>query len=395
MRMIRRKGRSVESQNMTADGSPADGKPVGKNSLLVVDDVEMNRVILGELFKEDYRILEAEDGKEAIEVLERRHETIAAVLLDVIMPVMDGFGVLRWMGEQKLMKQIPVFLVTADNSEEMMKTGFELGAVDVINKPYLPSFIKKRISNVVELYSAREELAELVEKQDAMLYRQSREIQDLNNSVIETLATAIEFRDCESGQHVQRIHDLTLFFMQESRKCRKSYRIKEEEMPLIATAAIMHDVGKIAIPDYILNKPGRLTAEEFEIMKTHSAKGGDLIANVAKNYDNPIYKYAHDICRYHHERWDGRGYPDGLKGDEIPIWAQIVSLADVYDALVSDRIYKKAYSHDEAIAMIANGECGQFNPNMLECFLSLKDKIKERFDRTPAGPVSPDESAVS
>lgn len=341
-----------------------------RDLLLVVDDMEINRVVLGQAFCDLYTILEAENGADALNLIHTHSDQLAAVLLDVVMPVMDGFQVVEQMYTQDLLSRIPVFLITADCSEANMRRGYELGVMDIIGKPIIPYFIRRRVCSVVELFQARERLSRTVAVQEQALEEKAQEIQQLNTSIIKTLSAAIEFRDCESGEHVQRIHDLTGILLRDLRHRRfgDCAALTDEEIDEISTAAIMHDVGKIAIPDQILNKPGRLTREEFEIMKTHTVKGCELLDRIPKSRENPVYQYAYDICRHHHERWDGRGYPDGLKGDEISIWSQVVSLADVYDALTSRRVYKPAFSPEEAVRMILDGECGAFNPALLESF---------------------------
>lgn len=348
-----------------------------RNILVIVDDKEINRAILCEQFRRDYVIEEAENGKEALEILARCRSSVAAVLLDVIMPVMDGFAVLEQLKKDGALAEIPVFLITSDCTEEKINRGYELGVMDIIDKAMSPNFAKRRISSVIELFRARERLRETVEVQEEALFANAREIEELNTSIIETLAAAIEFRDCESGQHVHRIHDLTLLLLRTLKGAVPTrYAFTEMQMQQIATAAIMHDVGKIAIPDYILNKPGKLTKEEFEIMKSHTVQGCALLDRIPNSKKNPVYVYAYDICRHHHERWNGAGYPDGLKGDAISIWAQVVSLADVYDALTSRRVYKPPYPPDEAIRMILNGECGQFHPDLLACLEQLGSQME-------------------
>ena len=332
-----------------------------KKKILIVDDVELNRVILAEIFKDDYEIIEACDGAEAIGII-NGNEEIAAVLLDLIMPNVDGLGVLRDMNQTGKIKKIPVFLITAASSEEMLLEGYNLGAVDVITKPFLPHFLRCRITGVVELYEHRNNLESLVAQQ-------LEKIESMNQSMVETLATIIEFRDCESGEHVKRIRGLTEKLMVEAGRLYPEYYMPPEEIEKIGIASVLHDVGKIAIPDMILNKPGRLTAEEFAVMKEHTTRGCEMLEQIpADVMDEGVYRYSYDICRHHHERWDGKGYPDGLKGDEIAIWAQAVSVADVYDALTSERVYKKAYEPEKAVSMIHNGECGTFNPRLLHIF---------------------------
>lgn len=344
-----------------------------RQTILIVDDVELNRAILHMVFEEEFEILEAENGAEALSAIDAHSSGLAAVLLDVVMPVMDGFQVLEELGKRGLLEQLPVFLITAENDPNVLKRGYDLGAVDIIEKPITPYFIKRRIGNVIQLNN-------LVRTQDEMLREQAEEIRSLNSSILETLATAIEFRDQESGEHVLRIRELTMLLLHEMmERYPQRYQFDEEELRLIGDAAVMHDLGKIAIPDQILNKPGKLTPEEFAIMKTHTTQGCILLDSVPQVRSNPVYDYAYDICRHHHERWNGRGYPDGLAGDEISIWAQVVALADVYDALVSERVYKKAFSHEKAVDMILNGECGVFNPELMECLREMAGEMRTRY----------------
>ncbi|MCI8338276.1 MAG: response regulator [Lachnospiraceae bacterium] len=341
-----------------------------KKKILIVDDIEINRVILSEIFKEDYEILEAADGRQALEMI-GDDQNISAVLLDLLMPEMNGLEVLREMNRQGKTEMMPVFLITAADSEQMLLEGYHLGAVDVIRKPFLAHFLKCRISNVIELYGHRNELERIVEEQVDRL-------SNLNRSLVETLATVIEFRDGESGEHVKRISSLTKILMGQVSKMYQEYRMSKEEIDKIAMSSILHDVGKVSTPDQILNKPGKLTKEEFEIMKQHTVKGCEILCKIPHIMEKGLYDYSYDICRHHHERWDGRGYPDGLSGDDISIWAQVVSVADVYDALTSERVYKKAFSHEKAVQMITNGECGTFNPKVLEAFGACIEKIERK-----------------
>lgn len=335
--------------------------------ILIVDDIELNRLVLAEIFKEDYEILEACNGAEAIEVINSGQE-ISAVLLDLFMPEIDGLAVLKEMNASGKIKSMPVFLITAADNQELLLEGYHLGAVDVITKPFMRHFLKCRIEHVIELYSHRNELERIVEEQLEQLNR-------VNQSMVETLATVIEFRDGESGEHVKRICGLTRKLLTEVSRRYPEYYLPKREIDKIVTSSVLHDVGKISIPDRILNKPGRLTKEEFEIMKQHTTLGCEILEKIPNIIDEAIYNYSYDICRHHHERWDGGGYPDGLKGDEIAIWAQVVSVADVYDALTSERVYKKAFSHHRAMEMIRQGECGVFNPKVLTAFEAIMDKI--------------------
>lgn len=348
-----------------------------KETILIVDDMEMNRAILCETFKEDLMIMEAENGQEALRYVLDSGHSIAAILLDIVMPVMDGFTFLEKLNELELADTIPVFLITADSSEESMRRGYNLGVMDIIEKPIVPYFVKKRVESVMELFRARRRLSKVVEDQNVQLREQEEEIFKLNKSIIETLSTAIEFRSGESGQHVKRIKVLTGLLLRELRKTgKKQYDLSDEQIEQISMASIMHDVGKIAISDTILNKPGKLTKQEYEIMKTHTIRGCEILEQIPQYRENKMYQYAYDICRHHHERWDGGGYPDQLKGEEISIWAQVVSIADVFDALTNERVYKPAIPVGEALTMIYEGQCGLFNPDLLDSLRNILASLK-------------------
>jgi putative two-component system response regulator len=345
-----------------------------KKTILIVDDMEINRAILIEGFKDRYTVLEAANGREALDIL-NANANIAAVLLDLVMPELDGMTVLREMNRTNYIVHTPVFIITAANDADTLMEAYNLGAVDVITKPFMMNFLRCRISNIIELYRHRNALEEIINEQLARLTRQNR-------SVVETLASIVEFRDCESGEHVKRIGGLTDILMTELGRLYPEYYLPQQEIKKIVLASALHDVGKIAIPDGILNKPGRLTREEFETMKQHTVKGCEILESMPQGMmDEDVYNYSYDICRHHHERWDGRGYPDGLAGDAISIWAQAVSMADVYDALISPRVYKSAFDHDTAVRMICNGECGVFNPKVLDAFNSIREQIRARNDK--------------
>lgn len=347
------------------------------NTILIVDDDEINREILGYLFSQHYQVEQAENGRLGLARVLEEPGRYCAVLLDVVMPEMDGLEVLRQLEKAGLVEKIPIFLITAEASDSVMKEAYRIGVMDVISKPVVPYVVQRRINSVVELFRARRRLGNVVERQQSELLYQAQKIIRLNQGMIESLATAIEFRDGESGEHVQRIHTITKILLRDTPL---GQGLSEENIEQIALAAIMHDVGKIAIPDAILNKPGRLTPEEFEIMKTHTVQGALLLEKIPQLRESEFYEYACDIARHHHERWDGRGYPDGLKGDEISIWAQAVSLADVYDALTCKRVYKNAFPREQVLSMIREGQCGQFNPVLLEHFFSVEEKLHQLYE---------------
>lgn len=349
-------------------------------TILIVDDVEANREILKLLFCNDYKIIEAEDGYQAIEKIEENANNICAILLDIIMPVLDGFGVLDYMQTVGLMSKIPVILITGDTSNQLKKRGYDLGVSDIIEKPFDLQIVKKRVQNLVELYFHKNNLEQLVEEQTIEIKKKNKKINEMNYRIIDTLGTMVEFRNLESGGHIMRVREFTAVLLKYVQKYYQEYEITDEIADVIIYASSMHDIGKIAIPDCILLKPGKLTDEEFEVMKSHTTKGCEIIARVSAVEDELYLKYCYDIVRSHHEKYDGTGYPDGLIGDQIPISAQIVSIADVYDALISDRVYKAAYSKKEAYEMILNGECGRFNPHLLECFRLARREFEKTAD---------------
>lgn len=346
------------------------------NKILIVDDAEVNRAILQELFCHEFETIEAENGEEAVHVIQTENSTIAAILLDIVMPVMDGFDVLRFLAAQNLLDKIPVFFITAETSSDVTMQGYESGVVDVITKPIVdPAIVRKRVKNAIELYQNRNRLADLVQEQVETIKLQSEKLKYTSVSIIDMLSSVIEFRSGESGQHVRRIRKVTKMLLEALSENYEQYRMDEELIETISNASAMHDVGKISIPDYILNKPGRLTAEEFAEMKKHPLHGCDLFEKIPLFQDEDIFQYCYEICRHHHERWDGKGYPDGIAGDDIPIYSQVVALADVYDALVSERVYKAPIWHEKALDMIRNGECGMFNPLLLEEFIRQEPEI--------------------
>lgn len=346
------------------------------NTLLIVDDDEINRAVLANIFATAHSIETAENGREGLDKLRLCGREVCAVLLDVAMPVMGGIAMLEELGRENVLSQIPVFLITGETDDRVIKKAYDLGVMDVISKPVSSHIVKRRVNSVIELFTARNEFATIVDRQKNEILRQTKRLLELNMGMIESLATATEFRSGESGEHVRRIHDITRLFLTHSPL---GNGFSEETIQHVSLAAIMHDVGKISIPDAILNKPGRLTGEEFAIMRTHTTEGCRLLEQIPQMRALPFFGYAYDIARHHHERWDGRGYPDGLKGDAIPLWAQIVSIADVYDALVSKRVYKDAFGFDQAVGMISNGECGVFNPRLLEYFQDIEGRIRNLY----------------
>ena len=342
-----------------------------KHQILIVDDSLINRMILKEILEEDFQILEAENGAEAVELLGQYGTGISLVLLDINMPVMDGFEVLKIMNQDQLIEDIPVIMISSEDSGETVRRAYELGVSDYINRPYDAKVVYQRVYNTIKLYAKQRKLMSLVASQ---IYEKEK----YNQMMISILSHIVEFRNGESGLHVMHINVLTGMLLEQLAGKNAGYSISGEDQHLIAMASALHDIGKIGIEEKIINKPGKLTPEEFEVMKNHTIIGEAMLDSLDMFQNEKLVQIAKKICRWHHERYDGNGYPDGLKGDMIPIAAQVVSLVDVYDALVSDRVYKKAYSHETAIKMILNGECGAFNPVLLECLVEIQDRIGEK-----------------
>jgi len=346
--------------------------------LLVVDDIALNRAILNELFRDEYEVLEAENGLVAMEIINRYNEELSIVLLDLVMPIMDGFEVLREMNQSGIINTVPVIMITGENDDEKTLVGYGLGVADLVGKPFNPEIIIRRVSNVVALYAHKQDLEQKLREQKEELEAQATRLRKANQFVIDALSTSVEFRSFESGDHIKRIRVLTHILLE---NITDLYPLTPDQIEAISNASAVHDIGKIAIPDSILLKPGPLSDEEFKIMKTHSIRGCEILENLKESQESEYYQYCYEICRHHHERWDGRGYPDGLKGNEISIWAQAAALADVYDALTSKRVYKDAYSHEDAVKMILNGECGSFNPELLACFERVSHNLRAEIIR--------------
>lgn len=346
-----------------------------QETILIVDDSALNRMVLIEILgKENYTFLEAENGQQAVELLDC-HPEVDLLLLDITMPEIDGFGVLEIMNQYHWIEETPVIMIFAEDSYTFVERAYDLGASDYITRPFDARVVCRRVSNTLMLYAKQKRLVQMVAEQ---VYEKEK----VSNTMISILSHIVEFRNNESGLHVVHIRTITELLLRRLRKKTDRYPLTEADISLISTASALHDIGKINIPEQILNKPGRLTKEEFEIVKTHSAVGEHMLRQIPFNQNEPLVKIAREICRWHHERWDGRGYPDGLKGDEILISAQVVSLADVYDALTSERCYKAAFDHETALNMIVNGECGAFNPLLLECLMDGADQIKQAMQET-------------
>ena len=341
-----------------------------RQQILIVDDSQINCEILAEILKDEYRILEAANGEECINLLKQYGTGIALLLLDINMPVMDGFEVLDLMNRKHWIEDIPVIMISSEDSASYVRRAYEMGASDYIIRPFDVQVVHQRVSNTIKLYAKQRRLISLVTDQ-------IREKEKNNQMMISILSQIVEFRNSESGSHVLHINIITGMLLERLMQKTDQYHLQWSDQFLITTASALHDIGKIGIDEKILNKPGKLTKEEFEIMKTHTLISASMLKSIEMYQNEKLLQVAYQICRWHHERYDGKGYPDGLKGEEIPISAQVVAIADVYDALVGKRVYKKAFSHETAIHMILNGECGAFNPLLLECLTDIQNRLKE------------------
>ena len=375
----------------TSEGNYKMSEVITKQKILIADDSEMNRELLAAILEEEYDIIQVNDGVQAVDCLQRQAEEISLLLLDIVMPHMDGFEVLSYMNKEHWIDAIPVVIISSENSPIYIKRGYDLGATDFIGKPFDANMVLRRSANAILLGAKQRRMTSIVSNQ---IYEREKS----SKLMINILSHIVEFRNGESGLHVLHIQTITeMLLRQLVQKENNRYALSKEQIRMITTASALHDIGKISVPDEILNKPGRLTAEEFAVIKGHSMAGANMLSELPLDQkEEPLVKTAYEICRWHHERYDGGGYPDGLKGEEIPVSAQVVALADVYDALTSERCYKDAYSHEKAIEMILAGQCGAFNPLMLECLLdissSLKKKMgyksKERYEQTDLSDIA-------
>lgn len=348
-----------------------------KPLILIVDDSQYNRELLSEILTEDFDIIQADNGAKALEIIENRRKELSCVLLDLSMSVMNGFEVLEKMNNTRWIKTLPVIIISAENSTDSLRKGYVLGASDYIFRPFDSLVVVKRVKNTVNLYENQKKLAKMV-------LDKNHENNRLSDMMVSILGHTVEFRNKESTLHISNVSNLTKIFMEELNKSNYDYYFTRQDIALISRAAALHDLGKVSIPDDVLNKPGKFTEEEFDMMKNHTLIGAQMLEADPIYKNEPLVKTAYKICRWHHERYDGKGYPDHLKEEEIPIEAQIVSIADVYDALTSERCYKKAFTHEKAIEMINNNECGVFNPKLIDCLNNIEStltlRMKEEYE---------------
>ncbi|MBE5959149.1 MAG: response regulator [Lachnospiraceae bacterium] len=346
-----------------------------KYMILIVDDEEENRKLLVEILGEEYDLVEAKGGQEAIDILDERSGEIDIVLLHESMPDVDGFDVLTAMNNKMLIQNIPVIMLSIESTSYNMRRAFGLGVADYIIAPFDSVIVKRRVINTLSLYSKQKRLISILVRQ---IYQREKNA----NVMANILGHIVEFRNGDDCSHVLNVGVITKILLEYLNETSK-YKFTYDEILLISTAATLHDIGKISIPEEIAYKSGSLSKEEFEMMKTHSTAGKFILDEIKSFAEEEIVKIAKDICLSHHERYDGNGYPNGLVGDEIPITAQVVGLADAYDVLTSERVYKTAFDHDTAVKMILNGECGMFNPVLIEAFKDVSDKIREELKANP------------
>ncbi|MDE6714246.1 MAG: response regulator [Lachnospiraceae bacterium] len=351
-----------------------------KKTLLIADDAELNREILKQIFEGQFNVLEAEDGEQTIKILDERTNEISLLFLDLVMPGKSGLEVMKHMHEKGYMNTIPVIMITGEATAETDEKAYEYGASDIIYKPFDAKVIRRRTLNILELFENRFHMERKLEKRTKELMESRIKLEKSNEFLINALSSVVEFRSLESGEHIKRVKFFTRIFLTYLNKFYPEYDLSKEQINLIVNASALHDIGKIAIPDSILLKPAKLTKDEFEEMKKHTTYGCEILERFRQE-DSEFYRYCYDICRYHHERYDGNGYPDKKKGEEIPIWAQVVSIADVFDALISMRVYKTPYATDTAFQMIMDGECGVFSPKILDCFQMAKGILLETSEK--------------
>ncbi len=337
------------------------------NTILIADDAKINRDILKVIFEDRYNVIEAVDGDETVKMLDKYGQNISLVFLDLIMPGRTGLEVLQYMHSKDMKQHIPVIMITGEATEESDYKAYEYGADDVVYKPFNTRVVTRRAMNLIEQYKYRISIENALEARTKEVIDNHRQMEEMNEFLLEALGSVVEFRSMESGEHIQRVKYFTRIILDYVKNCYPEYGLTNRQIELISRASALHDVGKIAIPDEILKAPRKLTEEEFETMKMHTVYGCEILDKF-KIADNEFFKYCYHICRWHHEKVDGKGYPDGLKDDDIPIYCQVVSMADCFDALVSKRVYKDAVDCTEAYNMIMDGQCGAFSDKMRKCF---------------------------
>lgn len=367
----RQKNTVMTDRKIESNSEKQSGDDKERPHVLIVDDSEFNRELLCGILGESFEILEADSGKEGLKLLRRYGTQISVVLLDIIMPEMNGFDVLDEMNREHWLDNVPVIMISADDSDANIRRAFDLGVTDYICRPFDSKVVERRIRNTITLNLKQRRMLSL-------LAEQSRDKEKVGRMMVDILSNTVCYVNGESGQHIRNMQRITAILLERLLLKTDRYRLSFHDCVMISTASALHDIGKVGIDPVILNKPGPLMPEEYEVMKKHTLIGEQILKSgeLSEFRDEPLLKTAEQICRWHHERFDGRGYPDGLSGDDIPIAAQAVSIADVFDALMSKRSYKEALSAEVALRMIENGECGSFNPVLIECLKQAVGKLE-------------------
>lgn len=350
----------------------------GKATLLVVDDVPGNLLLLSELLRPHYQLRVASGGEKALQIARRSPPDL--ILLDVMMPDMDGYEVCRQLQAHPLTCDIPVVFLTAKNQAEDQRQGLELGGVDYLHKPFEPAVLLARVQSHLRLKARADQLRQRNDQLDLEVAQRTEELQSVHDVTILALASLAETRDNETGNHLRRTQNYVRALACKLREQpRFAAQLDDETVELLYKSAPLHDIGKVGIPDHILLKPGRFEPHEFEVMKRHPRLGYEALVNAEEMLGTPVpfLRIAKEIALSHHEKWDGSGYPQGLRGEAIPLSARLMAVADVYDAVISRRVYKPEMPHEKAVAIIREGCGSHFDPAVAEAFFSLEAEFKD------------------
>lgn len=339
-----------------------------KNMILIVDDEETSRELLKQMFEGEYTILMAKDGKEAIIEIGRHMNELVIILLDLVMPGLNGYQVLQVLKSKRIVGKIPIVLFTAQYSAKVEISCYALGASAIIPKPFVVQAVQLQVKSIIEMHQRAEKLEEQVQSYEQELTQQRKMLEEFYDNLLDAISNVVEFRDVDSGGHIKRVKGMTRIMAENYKALYPEAGLSDAEIGSIVRASAVHDIGKMAIPDSILLKPSKLTEAEKEMTMSHTTKGCEILNLLKDTQDKEQFHVCYDICRYHHERYDGKGYPDGLKGDEIPFSAAVVAVVDTYDTLISDRLYKKRCDKETAYRKILEGEGKAFSPKLVRCF---------------------------
>lgn len=347
-----------------------------RETMLVVGDVKKESAFLKQTFEKKYFVADTEDSKEAICYLEDHLSEMAMLFFDIHMPVDDRYDLIRYLKEHNCMKRIPIILITDEKKQELTEWEYDFEATDIISKPFVNGIIEKRINNILELYQYKYCTAEDTRKQKDTVKQKIIKLKEHHDNLLNILHDIITNRNVESVNHIQYVQGYTEILAQQYADLYPDSGMTKDRIEMIVQAARVHDVGKITIPDSITSRPGRLSQYELELLKVHTIKGSEIIKVISEIQEDEECIISYNVCRYHHEKYDGTGYPEGMKQDEIPIEAQIVGLADMYDVLVNATVNKKAFTPKEAFYKLMKGECGELSPQMKECLEAAKESLE-------------------